>query len=386
MKKFLLAAMVGFLCLSQAEIKGGQMIPKKPGEKVTAAPLPLGINKVPFGKTKDGTAVDLYVLSNGKGMAVKIITYGAIVTEILVPDKTGKPGNVALGFDSMAPYLGVHPYLGAIVGRYANRIAKGRFTLQGKEYKLAVNNGPNHLHGGIQGFDKVVWKAEPRMSPEGPGLKLSYASLDGEEGYPGSLACFVTYTVTAKNELKIEYQAATDKATPVNLTNHSYFNLAGPGSGDVLGHVVTILADKYTPVDDGLIPTGSIDPVKGTPMDFTQPFAIGARIAEVKGGYDHNWVLNSGGSASPVLAVKVSEPKSGRTMEVYTTQPGVQFYTGNFLDGTIKGLGGVYKKHYGFCLETQHFPDSPNHPNFPSTILEPGKTYHEITIYKFGAH
>jgi aldose 1-epimerase len=342
-----------------------------------------GITKAEFGKTGEGTPIELYTLTNGKGMTAKIMTYGAIVTELSVPDRTGKPGDVILGFDNLPQYLAKHPYFGAIVGRVGNRIARGRFSLNGVEYKLATNDGPNHLHGGVKGFDRAVWKAEPMSTPDGPALKLTYTSKDGEEGYPGNLTSTVVYTVTSKNDLKIEYRVNTDKATPVNLTNHMYFNLAGPGSGDVLGHEVTILADRYTPVDERLIPTGELAPVKGTPMDFTRPAAIGARIAQVKGGYDHNYVLNGGGSKTLVLAVRVREPKSGRVMEVLTTQPGVQFYTGNFLDGTLTGVGGAYRKHYGFCLETQHFPDSVNHADFPSTIVEPGKTYHEITIYRF---
>jgi aldose 1-epimerase len=327
--------------------------------------------------------VDLYTLTNTKGMTVKIITYGAIVTQILVADRSGKMGDVILGFDNLAQYLGSHPYFGAIVGRYGNRIAKGKFTLDGKAYTLATNDGANHLHGGLKGFDKKVWKAEPMSTADGPALKLTCLSKDGEEGYPGNLSSTVIYTVTPKNELKIEYTATTDKATPINLTNHAYFNLAGPGTSDVLGHEVTMAADRYTPVGDTLIPTGEIASVKGTPMDFTKLATIGSRIAQVKGGYDHNYVISMEGSKTPVFAVRVREPKSGRIMEVLTTQPGVQFYTGNFLDGSLKGIGGAYKKQYGFCLETQHFPDSPNQPRFPSSILEPGKTYHHITIYRF---
>ncbi len=379
MRSHILSPIMLVLCLSQVGTMGEQMAPKKSG--TTSA----GIAKIEFGKTNEGTPVELYTLTNSKGMTAKIMTYGAIVTELIVPDRAGKPGDVILGFDNLTQYLGKHPYFGAIVGRVGNRIARGRFKLNGVEYTLATNDGPNHLHGGLKGFDRAVWKAMPMTTTEGPALELTYRSKDGEEGYPGNLTSTVVYTVTDKDELKIEYRATTDKATPVNLTNHMYFNLAGPGSGDVLGHEVTILADRYTPVDDLLIPTGDLAPVKGTPMDFTRPATIGARIAQVKGGYDHNYVLNSGGSKMPVLAVRVREPKSGRVMEVLTTQPGVQFYTGNFLDGSLKGLGGTYKQHYGFCLETQHFPDSVNQPSFPSTILEPGKTYHEVTIYKFSA-
>jgi aldose 1-epimerase len=347
-----------------------------------------GPTKMSFGKTKDGTPVEQYTLANSKGVKVDVITYGAIVTHILAPDRDGKVENVVLGFDDLAGYLAGHPFFGATVGRVANRIAKGKFTLDGKEYKLAVNNGPNALHGGLKGFDKVVWKAEPQNSADGPGVKLSYRSPDGEEGYPGNLDVTVTYTLTNQNELKIDYTATTDKATPVNLTNHSYFNLAGPKGGDVLGHELMIAADEYTPADDTLIPTGEIKPVKGTPFDFTTPTPIGAHIGEIKGdpgGYDLNYVLRTKGKVSEVAA-RVYESKSGRLLEMFTTEPGVQFYTGNYLDGKLKGSGGmVYKKQTGFCLEAQHYPDSVNQPKFPSTILTPGKTYTQTTVYKFSA-
>jgi aldose 1-epimerase len=361
---------------------------KAAGAKEGSAKKAPALEKKPFGKTDDGTPVDLYILTNGRGMTAKVMTYGAILTELDVPDKDGKPEDVVLGFDDLKGYLAGHPFFGATVGRVANRIAKGRFTLNGKEYKLAVNNGPNALHGGKKGFDKMVWKAEPVKAASGVAVKFTYKSPDGEEGYPGNLTATVTYTLTTKNELRLDYTATTDKATPVNLSNHSYFNLAGPRSGDILGHEMMLAADKYTPVDETLIPTGEIKPVRGTPLDFTKPTAIGARIAQMKGkpgGYDHNFVLNGGGKRL-ALAARVHDPKSGRVMEMYTTEPGVQFYTGNFLDGSNKGKGGVvYKKHQGFCLEAQHFPDSVNHPNFPSTILEPGKTYKQTTIYKFSA-
>jgi aldose 1-epimerase len=343
------------------------------------------IQEIDFGKTPDGTPVQLYVLRNANGMTAKIMNYGAILTELDVPDKNGKLGDVVLGFDDLKGYLAGHPYFGATVGRVANRIAKGKFTLDGKEYKLATNNGPNALHGGIKGFDKVVWKAEPKNLGDALSVQFTYHSPDGEEGYPGNLTAVVTYTLTDKNELRIDYKATTDKATPVNLSNHSYFNLAGPGSGDILGHELMLAADRYTPVDDTLIPTGRVEPVKGTPLDFTKSETIGARIDQLKGepgGYDHNFVLNSGGK-SLALAARVVEPKTGRVMEMLTTEPGVQFYTGNFLDGTVKGRGGVYKKHQGFCLEAQHFPDSVHHDNFPSTILRPGKTYTQTTVYRF---
>jgi aldose 1-epimerase len=355
----------------------------KAGGKMKAS-----VDKKAFGKTSDGTGVDLYVLTNTQGMKAKVMTYGAILTELDVPDKNGKLGDVVLGFSNLKGYLEGHPYFGATVGRVANRIAKGKFTLNGREYKLAVNNGPNALHGGKKGFDKVVWKAAPVETEDGVAVKFTYRSPDGEEGYPGNLTATVTYTLTNDNSLRLTYTAKTDKATPVNLSNHSYFNLAGPGSGDILKHEMMLKADKYTPVDDTLIPTGEIKAVKGTPLDFTSPATIGARIDKLKGeprGYDHNFVLNMKGNRL-TLAARVREPKTGRVMEMYTTEPGVQFYTGNFLDGKQKGKGGVvYKKHQGFCLEAQHFPDSVHHANFPSVILEPGKTYKQTTVYKFSA-
>jgi aldose 1-epimerase len=343
----------------------------------------MSIIKSDFGKTKEGQPVDLYTLTNASGMTVKITNYGGIVTSLQVPDKNGKFDDVVLGFDTLDQYLEGHPYFGALVGRYGNRIAKGKFTLNGTEYQLAANNGENHLHGGIKGFDKVVWNAEMVKKENEMGVKLSYLSKDGEEGYPGNLTAVVTYVLTNDNELIINYKAETDKPTPVNLTHHSYFNLKGAGNGDILGHLLTIDADRFTPVDEGLIPTGELKSVKDTPMDFTVPKAIGERIDQVKGGYDHNYVLN-GWDGSLRLAAKVVEPLSGREMEVWTTEPGLQFYTGNFLDGTITGENGkVYNKHYGFCLETQHFPDSPNKAGFPSTILEPGEKYTHTTIYRF---
>jgi aldose 1-epimerase len=338
-----------------------------------------------FGKTPDGKSVELYTLTNGK-ITAKVMTYGAILTELITPDRTGKPGDVVLGFESLEGYLKGHPYFGATVGRVANRVGGAKFTLDGKEYKLAANNGPNTLHGGVKAFDKVVWKAEDVSGPDGPAVKFTYKSPDGEEGFPGNLDVAVTYTVTASGELKLDYKATTDKATPVNLTNHTYFNLAGPGSGTILDHELTLHASMYTPGDAGMIPTGEIAPVKGTPLDFTTPTAIGARISQIKAdpvGYDHNFVIDPSPKALQPTAF-VYEPTSGRTMEVFTTEPGVQFYTGNFLDGSVKGKGTVYHKHQAFCLETQHFPDSVNHPSFPSTILRPGQTFTSTTIYKFG--
>jgi aldose 1-epimerase len=342
-----------------------------------------GVRKSPYGKMPDGTAVDQYVLTNATGMTAKIITYGGIITELTAADKAGKFEDVVLGCDSLEDYLAGHPYFGAITGRVANRIAKGKFTLDGKEYKLLVNNGPNALHGGKRGFDKVVWQAAESRAPDGAAIVLSYKSPDGEEGYPGTLSVKVTYTLTNDNSLRIDYLATTDKATPVNLTNHSYFNLGGPKATSILEHEIMIAADSYTPVDDTLIPTGEIAAVKGTPLDFTKPMSIGSRISQLKGdpvGYDHNFVLRP--NAQP--AVRVRDPNTSRVLEMTTTESGVQFYTGNFLDGKQKGKGGVrYQKHHGFCLEAQHFPDSVNHPNFPSVILRPGKEYTQRTIYRF---
>ena len=348
----------------------------------------MGITQSDFGKTHEGEQVDLYTLTNAHGLTAKIMTYGAIVTELHVPDKAGKNADVVLGFNNLEQYLAGHPFFGAIAGRYANRIANGKFTLDGKEYSLHVNNGPNSLHGGKKGFDKVIWKAETMKGSDGPGLKLTYVSKDGEEGYPGTLTSIVTYTLTNKNELKIDYDAKTDQPTVLNLTNHSYFNLAGENSGTVLDAVLTLNADRFTLVDATAIPTGELQSVKGTSMDFTSPHTIGERIAQVPGskdgGYDHNFIINDGGNGKLTMAAKVKEPKSGRTMEVWTTQPGVQLYTANFLDGKTTGIGGTkYARYDAFCLETQHYPDSPNHASFPTTTLRPGEKYHHVTIYKF---
>ncbi len=353
-----------------------------------AAAARRGVSQAPFGKTKDGKAVELYTMTNSHGVQVRAMTYGGIITSIKVPDRSGAMADVVLGFDTLDGYLTDPPYFGAIVGRYGNRIAKGQFTLDGRTYKLATNNGPNHLHGGIKGFDKVVWTARSVESAEGVGVALTRVSPDGEEGYPGNLNATVTYILTDRNELIVRYQATADKATPVNLTQHSYFNLTG--GGDILGHELTLNADRYTPVDATLIPTGELAPVEGTPFDFRRRTAIGARIKQDDpqlkngNGYDHNWVLNRTGTGLQVAA-RVVEPKTGRTLEVSTTEPGVQFYSGNFLDGTIKGKGGaVYNLRNGLCLETQHFPDSPNHSNFPTTILKPGDTYSSQTVFTFG--
>ncbi len=348
----------------------------------------LTVSKEPFG-TVEGKQINLYTLKNANGMVVKIMNYGAIVQSILVPDREGKFEDVVLGFDQLEGYVKDHSYFGAIVGRYGNRIARGKFTLDGVEYTLATNNGENHLHGGNKGFDKVVWKAKAVKSADAVGVELHYLSKDGEEGYPGNLNVKVTYTLNNKNELKIEYRATTDKPTPVNLTNHSYFNLSGNCKRDILGHRLWINADYFTPVDDGLIPTGEIWSVKGTPMDFTKPTAIGKRINDdyeqlkFGHGYDHNWVLNEV-DGSLKLQVSLYDPGSGRLMEIFTEEPGLQFYSGNFLDGSIIGKGGVaYQYRYGLCLEPQHFPDSPNHPDFPNTILRPGETYHTVSVYRF---
>ncbi|NOY58414.1 MAG: galactose mutarotase [Calditrichaeota bacterium] len=343
----------------------------------------MNVQKEPFGKTPDGTEIELYTLTNYNGMKARIMTYGAILVSLKVPDRNGKLADITLGYDDLAGYIKNNPYFGATVGRYANRIAKGQFTLDGVEYQLAQNDGENHLHGGARGFDKVIWKGEPVKEGNTVGVKLTYLSKDGEEGYPGNLLCTVVYKLTNENTLTISYEATTDKATIINLTHHSYFNLAGQGNGDILNHELMINADKYTPVDKGLIPTGEIRSVKNTPMDFTTPHTIGSRIAEVEGGYDHNYILNKDPGVMGLVA-RVFEPTSGRVMEIYSTEPGVQFYSGNFLDGSITGKSGkVYRKYYGFCLEPQHFPDSPNEPQFPSVILNPGGKFKSESIYKF---
>jgi aldose 1-epimerase len=347
------------------------------------------VKQEPFGTTPDGQKVDLYTLTNANGMQIKIMNYGAAITSVIVPDRNGKFEDIVPGYDNFDGYLKANPYFGGIVGRFGNRIAKGKFTLDGIEYTLAANNNGNHLHGGNIGFDKVVWNARPFKTGNSVGVKLDYLSKDGEEGYPGNLNVTVTYTLTNNRELKIDYTATTDKATPVNLTQHGYWNLAGAGNGDILSHVMMINADRFTPTDATSIPTGQLAPVKDTPMDFTKPTAIGFRINEVDEqlnygkGYDHNWVLNKTDNAM-TLACRVSEPTNGRVMEIYTSEPGLQFYSGNFLDGTIKGkYGKVYNYRDAIVLETQHFPDSPNHPNFPSTILRPGEKYDTHTIYRF---
>lgn len=344
------------------------------------------VQKSSFGKLADGTEIEQYTLKNGKGTVAKIITYGATLTELWVPDKNGQSADVVLGFDNLKQYEGQHPYFGATVGRYANRIAKGKFMLDGKEYSLAINNGPNSLHGGKVGFSRKVWKAEPVKESSGPAVRFSYLSKDGEENYPGNLQVTVTYALTDEHALEISYTAKTDKATPVNLTNHSYFNLSGAGSGTIVNHIVWLNADSYTPVDDTLIPTGERKSVDGTPFDFRKPMSIGARNSQVPGtgGYDHNFVLN--GQAGTLRRVaQVDDPASRRSMEVWTTEPGVQMYVSLGLDGSIRGIGGAYPKYGALCLETQHFPDSPNKPTFPSTILRPGQEFRSKTVYKFSA-
>ncbi|GAC1409602.1 MAG: galactose mutarotase [Gemmatimonadaceae bacterium] len=350
--------------------------------------------RAPFGRTLDGRPVELFTLTNANGVELRLTNYGGIITSLKTPDRSGRLDDIVLGYDSLSGYLHDSPYFGAVVGRYGNRIAGGRFTLDGRTYHLAINNGPNSLHGGLRGFDKVVWAAEPFRSEAGVGVTLDYASADMEEGYPGNLRAQVTYTLADDNRLIVDYQATTDRATPVNLTQHSYWNLAGDGSRDILAHVLTINADAMTPVDTTLIPTGEISPVSGTPFDFRTPMPIGARIDQRQntqirygGGYDHNFVVNRRSAAPDELvhAARVTEPTTGRTLDVLTTEPGIQFYSGNFLDGSITGKAGhVYHYRYGMALETQHYPDSPNHPSFPSTIVRPGHTYRTRTIFLFG--
>jgi aldose 1-epimerase len=336
--------------------------------------------------------VELFTLTNIHGIEVRVTNYGGIITSLKTPDRSGRFDDIVLGYASLSGYLHDSPYFGAIVGRYGNRIARGRFTLDGITYRLAVNNGPNSLHGGLRGFDKVVWNAKPFRNDEGVGVALDYTSEDREEGYPGTLRATVTYTLTDDNRLIVDYQATTDKPTPVNLTQHSYWNLAGDGTRDILGHELTINADSMTPVDSTLIPTGEISPVSGTPFDFRTPMLIGARIDQRQntqirygGGYDHNFVLNRGAADGLIHAAHVADPTSGRTLDIFTTEPGIQFYSGNFLNGSITGKAGhIYRYRYGLALETQHYPDSPNHPNFPSTILRPGQQYRTRTIFAFG--
>lgn len=364
--------------------------PSTPGAPAVAREL----RRAAFGRTADGKRVELFTLTNAHGIEVRLTNYGGIITSLKTPDRSGRFEDVVLGYDSLSGYLHNSPYFGAIVGRYGNRVARGRFTLDGTTYRLAVNNGPNSLHGGIRGFDKVVWNAEPFRNHGATGVALEYTSADMEEGYPGTLRARVTYTLTDDNRLIVDYQATSDKPTPVNLTQHTYWNLAGDGSRDILAHELTINADSMTPVDSTLIPTGDISPVAGTPFDFRRQMPIGARIDQHQntqirygGGYDHNFVLNRDDAAadSVMRAAHVAEPSTGRTLDVFTTEPRIQFYSGNFLDGSITGKAGhIYRYRYGLALETQHYPDSPNHPNFPSTILRPGQQYRTRTIFVFG--
>jgi len=352
------------------------------------AQAPDSVTSKPFGKTVDGKAIQLYTLTNKRGMQVSIATFGGTVIKLLVPDRTGKLDDVALGFSTVDPYFTKSPYFGALIGRYANRIAKGRFTLDGKAYTLPKNDGPNTLHGGKVGFDKHLWTATV-LKQNPPTIRFARLSPDGEQGFPGNLNVSVVYTLTDQNELRLQYAASTDKPTVLNLTSHIYFNLAGAGNGDVLGHQIRIHAMHFTPINAKLIPTGEIKNVAGTPMDLRKWTVIGSRIQAVGGkpvGFDHNYVLDHFPVARPALAAEVIEPKSGRIMKVYTDQPGIQFYTGNFLDGTLKGKGGkTYYQHDAFCLETQHFPDSPNQPAFPPTVLRPGQVFQSTTVYRFSA-
>jgi aldose 1-epimerase len=347
------------------------------------------MQKEKFGTLPDGREVQRYVLKNRNGVEIHVINYGGIITHLLAPDRNGKVEDIVLGYDSLAGYLKESPFFGAIVGRYGNRIANGKFKLDGKEYTLVQNNNGQHLHGGTVGFDKVFWDIQENNSSAGNGLRLTYLSKDMEEGYPGNLNVTVDYTLTEENELRIDYKATTDKATVVNLTQHSYFNLSGNGSRDILDHVLKLNADQYVPVTKVLIPTGQLAPVKGTPFDFNTPTPVGARIndrheqLQIAGGYDHCWVLSDKSNLKD--AGLLYDSVSGRTLQVLTTEPGIQFYSGNFLTGTITGKGGVvYKHRYGLCLETEHFPDSPNQSQFPSVVLKPGETYSTQTIYKFG--
>ncbi len=347
----------------------------------------MNMTQQPYGAVRQGAYADLFTLTNDRGVTLSFTNYGGIITELHTPDRQGEPGDIVLGYDQLEQYVEKNPFFGCLVGRFANRIAQGKFELNGKTYELARNNGVNHLHGGTRGFDKVLWATEPFTEPGQVGAKLRYTSPDGEEGYPGTLQVTVVYVLSEDNQFRIEYEATTDQPTILNLTNHSYFNLAG--QGDILDHVLMLNADAYTPTDATSIPTGEIEPVAGTPFDFRTPTAIGERIEQdhqqlrFGQGYDHNFVIN-GRPGDLRLAARVVEPKSGRTLEVHTTQPGVQFYSGNLLP-ELTGKGGqIYRRRSGFCLETQHFPDAPNQPNFASVVLNPGETYHETTVFTFG--
>lgn len=384
MRSLVLPALMAAIVVSNSACSSSTPV-KEPVSTTSTAPK---VTKEPFGKTAAGEAIELYTLTNAKGMKVRIMNYGGTIVSMEVPDRDGKMGDVSLGFDTADGYLGEHPNFGTLIGRYGNRIGKAQFTLDGKTYKLAVNNGENHLHGGLVGYGRKIWATKAVDDAPDATIELKYTSADGEENYPGKLDVTVQYILTADNALEIHYTATTDKKTVVNLTNHAYFNLSGEDT--ILDHEVQINASKFTPVDKGLIPTGQLQDVKGTPFDFTKPTKIGDRINDTKDkqieyglGYDHNWVLDRTGDGM-FLAATVTSAKSGRVMEVRTMEPGLQFYTGNFLNGSVKGKGGkAYPKRAGFCMETQHYPDSPNKPQFPSTVLEPGKTYHTATSYRF---
>jgi aldose 1-epimerase len=362
---------------------------REPSSAPVQKPAPT-FTLTPLGRTPDDKLVEVIQLTNSAGIEARVLTYGGIIMSLRTPDRNGVFDDIVLGFDELAPYFTKSPYFGCIIGRYGNRIARGRFTLDGKPYTLAINNSPNHLHGGVKGWDKVIWAAAPFNNTDGVGVTLTYTSADGEEGYPGKVQATVKYTLNDQNQLVVEYTATTDKPTVINLTQHSYFNLAGTKANDILDHELLINAETYTPVDKTLIPTGQIARVDGTPFDFRKPTAIGARIKDAHeqlahgGGYDHNFVLIRN---TPTLshAARVEEKTTGRTLDVFTDEPGLQFYSGNFLDGTLTGKGGrTYGHRSGFCLETQHFPDSPNRPNFPSTVLKPGDTYNSKTVFAFG--
>jgi aldose 1-epimerase len=377
------ASLILTACAGPAQRAADSSPQEVPPPKAKAA----AIARAPFGRTADGTPVEIFTLTSVGGMEVRTMPYGATIVSIRVPDRNGRVADVALGFDTFDEYITKKPpYFGVIAGRYANRIAKGRFTLDGKTYRLATNNGPNHLHGGVTGFDKKLWRAELFERNGTAGVVYTLTSPDGDEGYPGTLTPTVTYSDSASNAMTVDYEATADRATPVNLTQHTYFNLAGEGSGDILGHILTIDADRFTPVDDSLIPTGVIAPVDRTPFDFRTPTAVGARIdgddVQLRrgGGYDHTWVLNGTGLRH---AARLADPASGRTLDVSTTEPGVQFYTGNFLDGIAGKANHTYSRRGALCLETQHFPDSPNHSNFPSTIVRPGTPFRSQTVFSF---
>jgi aldose 1-epimerase len=375
-RRLMLVASSGFAALA---LFAGDMVSAVESRLST----PMTIEKKPFGKTADGKPVTLYTLSNNQGNTVELIDYGAIVVSINVPDRSGMKTNVTAGFSSIDGYLERHPYFGATVGRFCNRIAMGKFSLEGKTYSLAVNNGPNHLHGGEVGFDKRMWQVAEVKADNSVGLKFTYVSPDGEEGYPGALTTIAEYRWDNNNCLTLDLQATTDKPTVLNLTNHAYFNLGGAGSGTIHQHELTLACDQYLPVDESMIPKGALAPVAGTPLDFTTPHKIGERIAQLKetNGYDHCFVVK--GKAGELRdAAKVVDPASGRTLSIKTTQPGIQLYTGNFLDGKPGNAG--FKTHEAFCLETQHYPDSPNQPSFPSTVLRPGEKFHQVTTFTFG--